>query len=460
VPGTQTWRVVQPEGSDGRTPQVKRTRVVIVGAGFAGYDAARSLTKALPPDSGVEIVLVNPTDYFLYLPLLPEVAAAILDPRRVTVSLPANLPGVRLVLGEVQSVSLGERTVSYTDPEGGSHSLGYDRLVLAAGSVNKLLPIPGVGEYAHGFRNVAEALYLRDHIIRQIELADATDDPGERAARCTFVVVGAGYTGTEVAAQGPLFTDAILAHHPQLRDQKVRWLLLDLAPRVLPGLDPRLSRAADRVLRQRGVDVGTGVSVREATREGVHLTTGEFVPARTLVWCVGIRPDPLVEKTGLPTLKGRLLVDPTLVVPGHPEVFACGDAAAVPDLTRPGEVTAMTAQHASRQGKLAGRNVAASLGYRRMRRYKHHDLGFVVDLGGMQAAANPLRIPLSGLPAKAVTRGYHLISMPGNRLRTAIDWILDAAAGRQTVQLGLVRSAAVPLDTERPRPAEQRARMG
>ena len=121
----------------------------------------------------------------------------------------------------------------------------------------------------------------------------------------------------------------------------------------------------------------------------------------------------------------------------------------------------MTAQHASRQGKLAGRNVAASLGHGRMRRYKHHDLGFVVDLGGTQAAANPLRIPLSGLPAKAVTRGYHLLSMPGNRLRTAVDWILDVAAGRQTVQLGLVRSAAVPLDTELPRPAEQgtRSRM-
>jgi NADH dehydrogenase len=460
VPGTQTWRAEHPEVSDGRLPEVNRKRVVIVGAGFAGYEAARSLTKALPPDSGVEIVLVNPTDYFLYLPLLPEVAAAILDPRRVTVSLPATLPGVRLVLGEVHAVSLDQRIVSYTDPEGGPHRLGYDRLILAAGSVNKLLPIPGVAEHAHGFRGVAEALYLRDHIIRQIELADSTEDAEERAARCTFVVVGAGYTGTEVAAQGPLFTDAIVEHHPQLRHQKVRWLLLDLAPRVLPELDQRLSRAADRVLRQRGVEVGTGVSVREATREGVHLTTGEFVPTRTLVWCVGVRPDPLVEETGLPTRKGRLLVDPTLAVPGHPDVFACGDAAAVPDLTRPGEVTAMTAQHASRQGKLAGRNVAASLGNGQMRRYKHHDLGFVVDLGGTQAAANPLRIPLSGLPAKAITRGYHLLSMPGNRLRTAIDWVLDAAAGRQTVQLGLVRSTAVPLDTELPRPAHEAARTG
>jgi NADH dehydrogenase len=426
------------------------TRIVIVGGGFAGYEAARSLRRALPSDSGAEIILVNLTDYFLYLPLLPEVAAAILDPRRVTVSLPETLPGVRLALGKVHAIPLDERRISYADPEGAQHSLDYDRLIIAVGSVNKLLPIPGIREYAHGFRGVSEALYLRDHIIRQVELAAATDDIHKRDARCTFVVVGAGYTGTEVAAQGPLFTKAIAGRHQELRDQRMRWLLLDVAPKVLPELDPRLSRVADRVLRQRGVEVRTRTSVNEATREGVRLTSGEFVPTRSLVWCVGVRPDPLVEQVGLATLKGRLVVDPTLAVPGHPEVFACGDAAAVPDLTRPGEVTAMTAQHATRQGALAGRNVAASLGHGRKRTYKHHDLGFVVDLGGTQAAANPLHIPLSGLPAKAVTRAYHLLAMRGNRVRTAVDWLLDAAVGRQSVQLGLVRSAAVPLDTASP----------
>lgn len=426
-------------------------RVVIVGGGFAGYETARSLRKALDKaGSDTEIVLVNPTDYFLYLPLLPEVAAAVVDPRRVTVSLPGTLRGVRLALGEVRSIDLDGKRIGYTDPEGEKHELAYDRLVIAAGSVNKLLPIPGVVEHAHGFRGVPEALYLRDHIIRQVELAAATDDQAERDARCTFVVVGAGYTGTEVAAQGPLFTSAIADRHPELRDQKMRWLLLDIAPKVLPELSPRLSKAADRVLRSRDVEVRMGDSVEEATAEGVRLQSGEFVPTRSLVWCVGVRPDPLVKDSGLPTEKGRIVTEPTLAVPGHPEVFACGDAAAVPDLTRPGQVTAMTAQHASRQGVLAGRNVAASLDGGRLRKYKHHDLGFVVDLGGWQAAANPLRVPLSGVPAKIVTRAYHLWAMPGNRTRTAVDWLLDATIGRQTVQLGLVRSPHVPLDTTTP----------
>ncbi|NBM21173.1 NAD(P)/FAD-dependent oxidoreductase [Streptomyces sp. GC420] len=426
-----------------------RSRVVVVGAGFAGYQAARTLARRAGDD--IEVVLLNPTDYFLYLPLLPQVAAGVLEPRRVTVSLTAGgLRKVRLVLGEADAVDFDRRTVGYTDPEGQHGELSYDRLVLAVGSVNKLLPIPGVAEHATGFRGLPEALYLRDHVIRQIELASTGSDAEECSARTTFVVVGAGYTGTEVAAQGQLFTESLVRRHPLRQGIRPHWLLLDVAPRVLPGLDERLSSTADSVLRQRGVDVRMGTSVKEATSGGVLLDTGEFVPTRSLIWCVGVRPDPLVASLGAPLERGRLLVDQFLGVPGRPEVFACGDAAAVPDLERPGEYTPMTAQHAWRQGKTAARNVAASLGFGTRTPYEHHDLGFAVDLGGVKAAANPLGVPLSGPVAGAVTRGYHLASMPGNRVRVAADWLLDAALPRQSVQLGLVRSWSVPLDTASP----------
>ncbi|WP_028935885.1 NAD(P)/FAD-dependent oxidoreductase [Pseudonocardia spinosispora] len=427
---------------------MSRPRIVIVGGGFAGHNAARVLHDSLADTA--DIVLINPTDYFLYLPLLPEVAAGVLDPRRVSVSLSATLPGVQCVLGEATAVDVEGRRVTVRTPEDDTVDLSYDRLILAAGSVNALLPIPGVTQNAHGFRGVPEAVYLRDHITRQIELADLTDDPAERDARCTFVVVGAGYTGTEVAAQGPLLTTALIRNRPRLHGQRVRWMLLDKAGRVLPGLDHRLGRTADRVLRRRGVEVLTGMSISEATPDGVTLETGEGVPSRTLVWCVGVRADPIAESLGLPTTKGRIDVDEYLGVPGHPELFACGDAAAVPDLTRPGELTAMTAQHAERQGRLVAHNVAASLGEGDRSAYRHHDLGFVVDLGGVSAAANPLGVPLSGLAAKAVTRGYHLMAMPGNRLRVATDWLLDAVQRRQSVQLGMVRSPAVPLDSSAP----------
>ncbi|MFC9608719.1 NAD(P)/FAD-dependent oxidoreductase [Streptomyces niveus] len=428
--------------------RANRPRVVVVGAGFAGFEAARTLCRSVRDKA--EVVLLNPTDYFLYLPLLPQVAAGILEPRRVTVSLTGALPRVRVVLGEADHVDLARRLVRYTGPEGETGELTYDRLVLAVGSVNKLLPIPGVTENAHGFRGLPEALYLRDHVTRQIELA-AADGSAVREARTTFVVVGAGYTGTEVAAQGKLYTDALVRRQPGgKRLPAPRWLLVDIAPRILPELDRRLSDTAHRVLRGRGVDVRTGTSVTEATPKGVQLDDGEFVGTRTLVWCVGVRPDPLVSEVGLPVEHGRLKVDPRLNVPGHPEVFACGDAAAVPDLTRPGQCTPMTAQHASRQGRVAGHNVAASLGHGETRAYAHHDLGFLVDLGGVKAAANPLGVPLSGPLAGAVTRGYHLAAMPGNRIRVAADWILDAVLPRQGVQLGLVRSYTVPLDTASP----------
>ena len=424
----------------------RKKRVVVVGAGFAGLHAARSAARETK--GRAEVVLVNPTDYFLYLPLLPEVSAGVLEPRRITVPLVNAVPQARLVLGKVDSVDTEERRVYLSDPEDQRGSISYDRLVLAPGSVNKLLPVPGVSDHAHGFRSIAEALYLRDHLVRQLELASNATDRAERDARCTFVVVGAGYTGTEVAAAGQLFTEAAVKRLPNLRDQRVRWLLLDLAPAVLPGLDPRLGRAADQILRRRGLEVRMKTSVAEATAYGVKLTDGEFVPTRTLAWCVGVRPDPLVESLGMPVQEGRLTVDEYLTVPDHPDVFACGDGAAVPDLTMPGRITPMTAQHAERQGKRVGQNVAASLGIGEKAVYKHHDLGFVVDLSGAKAAANPLGIPLSGFPAKVVTRAYHLLAMPGNRPRVVADWILDATFRRQVSQLGLVRSGSVPLDTE------------
>jgi hypothetical protein len=214
---------------EGRRGMV-RQRVVIVGAGFAGVHAARGLRKV-----DVDVVIVNPTDHFLYLPLLPEVTAGILDPRRVSVGLSIVCPSARLRLGTVDDVDLSERKVSLVDPEGNRRHVEYDRLLITAGSVNKLLPVPGVAEHAHGYRSIAEALYLRDHLVRQIELADAADTQAERDARCTFVVVGAGYTGTEVAAQGQLLTRALARRFPRLRDQTIRWLLLDKARRVLPN---------------------------------------------------------------------------------------------------------------------------------------------------------------------------------------------------------------------------------
>jgi NADH dehydrogenase len=427
----------------------KPHRVVIVGAGFAGFNAARELFRLV--GATTEIVVINSTDYFLYLPLMPQVGSGLVEARHICVALPRRLRKARFVLGTVQDVDAKQKIVSWAGPEGAAGEVSYDRLILTVGSVNKLLPIPGVADYATGFRSVAEALYLRDHITRQLELAAVAADDAERAARCTFVVVGAGYTGTEVTAQGQLLTARLARTLPGLAGQQIRWLLLDTAPRLLPELDPRLSKTADRVLRRRGVEVRTGQSVAEALDGQVQLSTGEKVPTRSLIWCVGVRADPLVSDLDLDTNRGRLVVDEFMAVPGAPDIYACGDCAAVPDLTRPGQVCGMTAQHAQRQGKLVAGNVAASLGAGKARPYKHHDLGFLVDLGRLAAAANPLNIPLSGPAANAVTRGYHLSAMAGNRMRVLADWSLNAVTPPEATSFNMIDSGSVPLDPSKPR---------
>jgi NADH:ubiquinone reductase (H+-translocating) len=294
-------------------------------------------------------------------------------------------------------------------------------------------------------------MYLRDHIIRQLELASVATDPEERRARSSFVVVGAGYTGTEVTAHGQLLTTRLVRDMPGLAAEQIRWMLLDTSPRLLPQLDPRLSKTADRVLRRRGVEVLTGASVTEALDGYVQLSTGDKVPTRSLIWCVGVRADPLVDGLDLGTNRGRLDVDPYLAVPGASGISACGDCAAVPDLTRPGQVCGMTAQHAERQGKLVARNVAASLGRGTRKEYKHHDLGFLVDLGGLAAAASPLNVPLSGPVANAITRGYHLCSMSGNRMRVLTDWALNATTPAEPTSLAIISAESVPLNVEKPR---------
>jgi NADH dehydrogenase len=435
-----------------------KPRVLVIGAGFAGYHCLRTLQRRLPPDAA-ELTVVNPTDYLLYVPLLPEVAGGTLEPRRVAVPLRRKLSRTRLLVGHATGFDLDGHTCTTVDVEGQTRTLEWDRLVITSGSVTRLLSIPGVAEHAKGFKSVAEAVFFRDHVLRQLELAELATDPVERAARMTFVVVGAGYTGTELVAQGQQLAGAAVRHRPGLSEEDIRWLLVDLAPRVLPGLNERLSGPALRVLRRRGVEVRLKTTVAEVTATCVRLDDGTEIPTRTVAWCVGVRPDPLVEASGLAADRGRLTVGTRLTTPSHEDVYAAGDVAAVPDVFHDGEPTPMTAQHAQRQGRIAGINVAASLGHGTAKEYRHRDLGFVVDLAGMQAVADPLRIPLSGFPAKVVTRGYHLFSLPANRLRVAADWTTELLARRQVVQFGLVPAQEVSLaDADRPPAVGVRAR--
>src|SRR3954452_2071605 len=420
----------------------EQSSVVIVGSGFTGFECARHLARKLrrhqKDAARVDISIISPVDYMLYTPLLPDVAGGLVDPRFVTIPLANTLRDVQAIRGRVDGVDFDARTVTFTDPEERSRLLPWDRLVLTPGSVTRLFDVPGLAEYARGLKSTAEALYLRDHVLEQLELADVDDDAGRAGARRTIVVVGASYSGTELVLQLRALADSATKQMNSDPDD-VRFVLLDLAEQVMPEGGGKLGAAAQRVLKLRGIDVRLGVTLKEVHAEHLVLSDDSLIRTHTVAWVTGVTGAPLIEELGLPTEKGRLRVHSDLQVPGHPHVFAAGDAAAVPDVTRPGKITPPTAQHATRQGKLLGHNVAASLGYGRKKIYKHRNMGLVVDLGPGHAVANPLNIQLSGFPAKVVTRAYHLCAIPRfvNGWAVGLAYLTDLFFDRSVVSIGL-----------------------
>lgn len=415
------------------------TSVVIVGSGFTGFECARKLVRILGKhDAPVDVTMISPVDYMLYTPLLPDVAGGVVDARFVTIPLANTLRGVKIVRGRVDSVDLEGHALTYTDPEGRRRDHSWDRLVLTPGSVTRLFDVPGLATHARGLKSTAEALYLRDHVLEQLELAGIDDDTQRTQARRTVVIVGASYSGTELAVQLRALADAA-ADQMGFDRMAVRFVLLDMAEQVMPEVGDRLGAAAMRVLQERGIDVRLGMTLKEVRADHVILTDDSRIDTRTVAWVTGVTGAPLIADLGLEMERGRVKVQADLSVAGHPHVFAAGDAAAVPDLTDPGKITPPTAQHATRQGKTLARNVAATLGYGTKKLYKHRNMGLVVDLGPGYAVANPLNIALSGFPAKVVTRAYHLYAIPRfvNRWAVSLAYLTDAVFDRSVVSIGL-----------------------
>ena len=398
-------------------------QVVVVGSGFTGFYAARKLTRILPPGLA-EVTMISLTDHLAYSPLLPEVAAGRLDPQRIALPLHGSLGCSRILRSRVEDVDFESRKVRVTCGE--ELWLPYDRLVLATGSVTREAPAPGLGEFAFGLKTLAEGQSIHDHVLEQLQLADAVADPEERRARLTFLVVGAGYTGTETAAQLQRMTQGQLFSFPRLSAGDLRWLLVDVSTTVMPELGPRLGRYALGLLRRRGMDIRLGTTVTAMRNGEVELSDGTVLPCRTVLWTAGVTPPPIVANLGLPVRRGRLVVDEYLTLREH--VWAAGDSAAATDPYNRDEMDyPPTAQHAQRQGAVIARNVAASLGIGTPVPYRHRDLGLVADLGGTKAVARPFGLPLTGLTAKVVTKGYHLLAIPhrANKLRVAADWLVN-----------------------------------
>ncbi|MER8226196.1 NAD(P)/FAD-dependent oxidoreductase [Streptomyces sp. NPDC094143] len=418
---------------------VTRPRILVVGAGFAGVECVRRLERKLSPDEA-DVTLVTPFAYQLYLPLLPQVASGVLTPQSIAVSLRRSKKyRTRIIPGGAIGVDLKAKVCVIRTITDEIVDEPYDYIVLAPGSITRTFDIPGLTDHAFGMKTLAEAAYIRDHVISQLDLADASQDPQERASRLQFVVVGGGYAGTETAACLQRLTHAAVKRYPRLDPGLIKWHLIDIAPKLMPELGEKLGRSAQQILQRRGIEISLGTSIAKAGPEEVTFTDGRVIPTRTLIWTAGVVASPLIATLGAETVKGRLAVAPEMNLPGSDGVFALGDSAAVPDLAKgDGAVCPPTAQHALRQGRHVADNVIASLRGQSMTPYVHKDLGLVVDLGGTDAVSKPLGVELRGLPAQAVARGYHWSALRTNVAKTRVmtNWLLNAVAGDDFVRTG------------------------
>src|SRR5262245_10413670 len=288
--------------------------VVIAGGGFAGARCARELERLLPTQSA-RMTMVNDVNFILYTPFLPEAAAGTLEPRHVVTPLREVLDRFALRLGAAVDHDPAARVLTVRDHIGETDELRYDQLVLSVGSVSRTVPVPGLGEHAIGFKSLADAIWLRNHVIETLEEANATEDPARREGLLTYVFVGGGYAGLEALAELQDFAADAMDAYPRARLHGMRWILVEASDRVLPEIDAKLADYAVRLLRGRGIEIRLGTTLEAIDAESATLSTGETVPARTVVWTAGVRPHPSLAHLSLPLdERGRVVVDECLAV--------------------------------------------------------------------------------------------------------------------------------------------------
>src|SRR5215208_6856207 len=375
----------------------QRPVILVVGGGYVGLYTALRLQRKLSRGRA-EIIVVDPQPHMTYQPFLPEAAAGSVEPRHVVVPLRRTLRHCRVITGAVTGLSHATRRARIAPVVGKTFELSYDQLVMAAGSVARTLPIPGLAEHGIGFKNVGEAIYLRNHVLARLDAASSTDDPAVRRRALTFTFVGGGYAGVEAFAE-----------------------LEDMARYMDVRLNTRLESISD-----------DGV---------VRLSDGEEFPTETLVWTAGTKPNPMLAETDLPVdARGRVECEATLQVRGMPGAWAAGDLAAVPDVTKddPAATTAPNAQHAVRQAKRLADNIVAVLAGEQPQPYRHKYAGSVASLGLHKGVAQVYGVKLKGWPAWFMHRSYHVSRVPtfNRKARVVADWTLASLFRREVVSLG------------------------
>ncbi len=418
-----------------------RGGVLVVGGGFAGAYVARLLGR-----HGATVV--SPENFMLYTPMLPEAASGTLEPRHVVVPIRAMAPHAQFVLGRAVAHDEAGRRVQ-VQTEGDLFWVEYAELVVAVGAIARTLPIPGLAEHGLGFKDLADAIGLRNHVLRRLEAASLASSDAHRDRELTFVFVGAGYAGVEALAElSDLVRDASRSY-PEIEGRAQRWVLVDAAPKILSEIPTRLGDYAARELARRGVDIRVATTLEEAGPGWARLSDGERILTNTLVWTAGVRASPDTDIFGLPLdERGQIRVDEQLRVEGREHVWSLGDCARVPNRATPGHPDPPTCQHALRQARRLAKNLRGD-----PKPYRYRMLGQVATLGRYRGIADVLGLRFRGFIGWFITRTYHLYQLPlfTRKLRVVIDWTTALLFRRDIVELSMLGH---------PRPLAQPERMG
>lgn len=437
----------------------KVPRIVILGGGSVGLYAARRLHKRLARREAA-IVVVDPRPYMTYAPFLPETAAGSIDPRHVVAPHRRALKGVDVLQGKVTEIRHADRTVEITPEEGEPYWITYDHLIVGLGSVARTLPIPGLAEQGIGFKNVEEAIAVRNHVLDRIDVAASTWDPELRRRMLTFTFVGGGFAGVEALGEVEDMARATVRYYKQIEQSELRFVLVEGSPRILPEVSDELGGYTLEQLRKRGIEIHLSTFLSSCVDGHVVLSTGVEFDSETIVWTAGVKANPVLQNSDLPLDKlGRVTCSATLQVVDAegkivPDAYAAGDCAAVPDLYNPGKFCPPNAQHAIREAKHLGDNLALVLRSAEPTPYKHKNVGAVASLGMYKGVAQMFgRVKVRGFPAWVLHRTYHVFAMPtlNRKIRIMAGWTGSLLLRREVVSLGSLhdpraefRAASVP----------------
>jgi len=418
-----------------------RTRVLILGGGFAGLYAAMYLDRKLARRPDVDVTLISRDNFFLFTPMLHEVAGGDLNPADIVNPIRRIIRHIKFVEAEVQTIDLSARRVRCV---GGVARLAldfeFDHLLIAPGSETNFFDLPGVSEWAVTMKTLADAALPRNRVLWLLEEASLRNNPAEHRQALTFVTAGGGFSGVETAgAINDLLREAV-RYYPELSDELIRVIIVHPGEVLLPELGEELGRYAERKLRERKVEVLKGVRV--ASYDGLHVTLadGESIPAATLIWTAGVKPSPAIAALPCRKERGRLAVNEFLAVPDFPGVWAAGDCAAVPD-AKTGKSHPPTAQHGSREGLIAAKNIEATILGRRIKPFTFTTLGQLATIGHHTGVATILGVKFSGFLAWLMWRTVYLLKLPRlpKKLRVVTGWTLDLLFSRDLEQMLTMR---------------------